>query len=184
MRKKKRETHAKIAIVLLLVLIMIVLIISLILISNMDTNKIKTNPAATTNKQVNKIEEAVKADDYNKNAKKFEEFEEKYQEKTILPRNISVLYAYKGQNSREDLYESLKKYVDLLEKIQKDNAKQNAEKYFEKNIGQIYKNSGVGTIEDFKAMLEKIENKNLDSKEFKYAELEKDSMKLEDLLLW
>lgn len=175
--RKKKGNNAQVIIVLLFILIIISMIVSLVFIFNLDANKTSQNQ----NKSTEKRPESVKADEYTKNDEEFIKFEKEYQSENILPRNISVLYQYKGENKRQDVYESLKAFTKLLSKIKNDIKDSDEEKYFDDNFGEIYKTTGMSEFEDFQSLIKMIKEKDVNADNFKYAEIEINSLKSEDL---
>ena len=178
MRKKKNINKINKLIIALFGLILITLILSLILVLNTDIE----NEKNTTNQSKAEVkrEETVKAEGYENSVKEFQEFEQKYLEEKILPRNISVLYSYEGKNSRQDVYKSLRTFTEYISYLQKEVNEESSEDYYKDHSKDVYNSTGISEEEDYLKLLNTLKEIDVNSSNLKYAEIGLNSMEKEE----
>ncbi len=105
---------------------------------------------------------------------------ESYSEGKVFPRGISELMTkYDGQNSKNDLYESLNKLVNeylptLFEDINGLSDAQLTNLFNEKKT-DITENLGITQEDDFKKLATYLQNNNYGSNKFEYCEIDSNS---------
>lgn len=146
----------------LITLIVIVVVIIIVVLVRKSINKKVVNEVAQTDEQL--VQESV----------------ESYSEGKVFPRGISELMAkYEGQNSKNDLYESLDNLVNeylptLFEDINGLSDSQLTNLFNEKKT-EITENLGITQEDDFKKLATYLQNNNYDSNKFEYCEIDSNS---------
>ena len=147
--------------VLITLLVIVVVIIIVVLVRN-SINKKVVNEVAKTDDQL--VQESV----------------ESYSEGKVFPRGISELMAkYDGQNSKNDLYESLNNLVNeylptLFEDIEGLNDSQLTNLFNGKKT-EIIENLGITQEYDFKKLATDLQNNNYGCNKFEYCEIDSNS---------
>lgn len=111
----------------------------------------------------------------------YEEFIQQYTQETILPRNMLELYSYKGENDKDILYKSLRKFTEYISYLKKEIVEENEERqenYFESHRKEIMDTLGIERQDDFIEFLTYIKAKNVNVENFNYAEIETNSSDL------
>lgn len=146
----------------LITLIVIVVVIIIVVLVRKSINKKVVNEVAQTDEQL--VQESV----------------ESYSEGKVFPRGISELMAkYEGQNSKNDLYESLDNLVNeylptLFEDINGLSDSQLTNLFNEKKT-EITENLGITQEDDFKKLATYLQNNNYGSNKFEYCEIDSNS---------
>ncbi len=142
-------------------IIFIVVIIIIALIKN-SVNTKEVNETAKTDEQL--LQQSV----------------ESYSEGKTFPRGIAELTGkYEGQNSKNDLYESLdnlvKKYLpDLFDDIN-GLSESDLENYFNNHKEEIVDNLGINQSDDFVKLAKYLQNYNYNGEEFDSCEIDSSS---------
>lgn len=118
------------------------------------------------------LNKLVKTKEYEDSIKDFQEFRVEYEAQTILPRKIYELYNYDGEYDRDFLYKNMKRFVDYLGYLKENVTQSNSPDFYNKNKDEILSITGIDSVEEFQALVKKIEEKNVKVDEFKYAEIE------------
>ena len=66
----------------------------------------------------------------------------------------------------------MKKFVDYLGYLKENVTQSNSPDFYNKNKDEILSITGIDSVEEFQALVKKIEEKNVKVDEFKYAEIE------------
>ena len=154
MKRKKQKI-----IILILCLLLIILLVSLSLLKDKDEQE--------------KIKESKKTQTY-------EEFIEEYSNKVIYPRNIAEMYNYEGEISSNNIYESFRTFVDYLSYLNNNVDTVNSEDFYNEKAKEIKNKLGIEDKDDFITFIEYISDKNVDSNDFRYAEIESGSSYVEE----
>lgn len=146
----------------LITIIIIVAIIVIVVLVRKSMNKKVVNEVAKTDEQL--LQESV----------------EEYSEGRIFPRGIAELMTkYDGQNSKNDLYESLNNLVnEYLPTLFKDiNGLDDSQlsNLFNENKDEITENLGITQEDDFKKLAIYLQNNNYGDNEFEYCEIDSNS---------
>lgn len=147
--------------VLITLIVIVVVIIIIVLVRN-SINKKVVNEVAQTDEQL--VQESV----------------ESYSEGKVFPRGISELMAkYEGQNSKNDLYESLDNLVNeylptLFEDIEGLNDSQLTNLFNGKKT-EITENLGITQEDDFKKLATYLQKNNYGGNKFEYCEIDSNS---------
>lgn len=118
------------------------------------------------------LNKLAKTKEYEESIKEFQEFRAEYEAQTILPRKIYELYNYDGEYDRDFLYKNMKKFVDYLGYLKENVTQSNSIDFYNKNKEEILNITGIDSVESFQSFAKKIEEKNVNIDEFKYAEIE------------
>ncbi len=112
-----------------------------------------------------------KEKEYAENIKEFQEFSNEYIKQTVMPRNLYELYKYKGDYDRDILYKNMKVFEEYLGYLKNNINSQNAYNYYSQNEDKIKEITGIATSEEFEAFIKEMENHNVYSEKYLYAEV-------------
>lgn len=167
--KKKRGINIKRVLLLffILILVIILLIVTLIVDKKREKEKIYE-------------ENVVKTEEYENSIADFKNFAKDYESQTILPRNISELYKYEGDYERSDFYKNIKLYTDYLSYLSESVDSSNIESFYNQYSEEIEKVTGNVGLDEFADLINKLQGKNVNVSQLRYAEVEKQSTTTED----
>ena len=142
---KKNKKNAKVTVILFIAIILVVLYLMYILI---DRNNYDTT--------------------------EHEDFIKYYVAETVLPRNISELYAYQGVNETNDMFMSMNGFVNYISELQSKFKNENAEelkKFFSENDKVIKSKLSISNEKDFINLIKYINKYDVAKEKFSYAEI-------------
>ena len=125
-------------------------------------------------------ENVVKTEEYENSIADFKNFAKDYESQTILPRNISELYKYEGDYERSDFYKNIKLYTDYLSYLSESVDSSNIESFYNQYSEEIEKVTGNVGLDEFADLINKLQGKNVNVSQLRYAEVEKQSTTTED----
>lgn len=103
-----------------------------------------------------------------------EDFIKYYTAETVLPRNISELYAYQGVNETNDMFMSMNSFVSYISELQNKFKNENAEelkKFFSENDKTIKSKLSISNEKEFINLINYINQYDVDKEKFSYAEI-------------
>lgn len=166
---KKKNNTAKIIIIIAIVLLLLI-ILSILGIVFGEKNK--------------KIEKAreneIKVEEYENSIADFKEFASDYEKQTILPRNISVLYKYEGVYERDDFYKNFKLYTDYISYLRENVTPDNVDSFYSQNSSEIISVTGNDSIENFRSLINAIQNKDVTVGKLRFARIQPQSSTTEE----
>lgn len=168
-KKKKKNNTAKVIIIIAIVLLLLIILSILGIVFG------------EKNKEIEKAKEnEIKVEEYENSIADFKEFASDYEKQTILPRNISVLYKYEGIYERDDFYKNIKLYTDYLSYLSESVDSSNIESFYNQYSEEIEKVTGNVGLDEFADLINKLQGKNVNVSQLRYAEVEKQSTTTED----
>ena len=168
-KKKKKNNTAKVIIIIAIVLLLLIILSILGIVFG------------EKNKEIEKAKEnEIKVEEYENSIADFKEFASDYEKQTILPRNISVLYKYEGDYERSDFYKNIKLYTDYLSYLSESVDSSNIESFYNQYSEEIEKVTGNVGLDEFADLINKLQGKNVNVSQLRYAEVEKQSTTTED----
>ena len=168
-KKKKKNNTAKVIIIIAIVLLLLIILSILGIVFG------------EKNKEIEKAKEnEIKVEEYENSIARFKEFASDYEKQTILPRNISVLYKYEGIYERDDFYKNIKLYTDYLSYLSESVDSSNIESFYNQYSEEIEKVTGNVGLDEFADLINKLQGKNVNVSQLRYAEVEKQSTTTED----
>ena len=168
-KKKKKNNTAKVIIIIAIVLLLLIILSILGIVFG------------EKNKEIEKAKEnEIKVEEYENSIARFKEFASDYEKQTILPRNISVLYKYEGIYERDDFYKNFKLYTDYLSYLSESVDSSNIESFYNQYSEEIEKVTGNVGLDEFADLINKLQGKNVNVSQLRYAEVEKQSTTTED----
>ena len=168
-KKKKKNNTAKVIIIIAIVLLLLIILSILGIVFG------------EKNKEIEKAKEnEIKVEEYENSIADFKEFASDYEKQTILPRNISVLYKYEGIYERDDFYKNIKLYTDYLSYLSESVDSSNIESFYNQYSEEIEKVTGNVGLDEFTDLINKLQGKNVNVSQLRYAEVEKQSTTTED----
>lgn len=167
--KKKRGINIKRVLLLFFILILVIILLVVILIVDKKREKEKVYE-----------ENVVKTEEYENSIADFKNFAKDYESQTILPRNISELYKYEGDYERSDFYKNIKLYTDYLSYLSESVDSSNIESFYNQYSEEIEKVTGNVGLDEFADLINKLQGKNVNVSQLRYAEVEKQSTTTED----
>lgn len=168
-KKKKKNNTAKVIIIIAIVLLLLIILSILGIVFG------------EKNKEIEKAKEnEIKVEEYENSIADFKEFASDYEKQTILPRNISVLYKYEGIYERDDFYKNFKLYTDYLSYLSESVDSSNIESFYNQYSEEIEKVTGNVGLDEFADLINKLQGKNVNVSQLRYAEVEKQSTTTED----
>lgn len=121
------------------------------------------------------FEKKQQASDYQNNIEEFQSFRKEFEDETILARNPTVIYKYEGEYENEDLFRNMKKFSDYMYYLKDNVNSQNASQYYNQNIEIVKEYLGITEENEFTDFINKLEQIDVSSEKFKYAEFVKNS---------
>ena len=167
--KKKRGINIKRVLLLFFILILVIILLVVTLIVDKKREKEKVYE-----------ENVVKTEEYENSIADFKNFAKDYESQTILPRNISELYKYEGDYERSDFYKNIKLYTDYLSYLSESVDSSNIESFYNQYSEEIEKVTGNVGLDEFADLINKLQGKNVNVSQLRYAEVEKQSTTTED----
>ena len=167
--KKKRGINIKRVLLLFFILILVIILLVVTLIVDKKREKEKVYE-----------ENVVKTEEYENSIADFKNFAKDYESQTILPRNISELYKYEGDYERSDFYKNIKLYTDYLSYLSESVDSSNIESFYNQYSEEIEKVTGNVGLDEFTDLINKLQGKNVNVSQLRYAEVEKQSTTTED----
>ena len=167
--KKKRGINIKRVLLLFFILILVIILLVVTLIVDKKREKEKVYE-----------ENVVKTEEYENSIADFKNFAKDYESQTILPRNISELYKYEGDYERSDFYKNIKLYTDYLSYLSESVDSSNIESFYNQYSAEIEKVTGNVGLDEFADLINKLQGKNVNVSQLRYAEVEKQSTTTED----
>lgn len=167
--KKKRGINIKRVLLLFFILILVIILLVVTLIVDKKREKEKVYE-----------ENVVKTEEYENSIADFKNFAKDYESQTILPRNISELYKYEGDYERSDFYKNIKLYTDYLSYLSESVDSSNIESFYNQYSEEIEKVTGNIGLDEFADLINKLQGKNVNVSQLRYAEVEKQSTTTED----
>lgn len=167
--KKKRGINIKRVLLLFFILILVIILLVVTLIVDKKREKEKVYE-----------ENVVKTEEYENSIADFKNFAKDYESQTILPRNISELYKYEGDYERSDFYKNIKLYTDYLSYLSESVDSSNIESFYNQYSEEIEKVTGNVGLDEFADLITKLQGKNVNVSQLRYAEVEKQSTTTED----
>ena len=167
--KKKRGINIKRVLLLFFILILVIILLVVTLIVDKKREKEKVYE-----------ENVVKTEEYENSIADFKNFAKDYESQTILPRNISELYKYEGDYERSDFYKNIKLYTDYLSYLSESVDSSNIESFYNQYSEEIEKVTGNVGLDEFADLIKKLQGKNVNVSQLRYAEVEKQSTTTED----
>ena len=167
--KKKRGINIKRVLLLFFILILVIILLVVTLIVDKKREKEKVYE-----------ENVVKTEEYENSIADFKNFAKDYERQTILTRNISELYKYEGDYERSDFYKNIKLYTDYLSYLSESVDSSNIESFYNQYSEEIEKVTGNVGLDEFADLINKLQGKNVNVSQLRYAEVEKQSTTTED----
>ena len=121
------------------------------------------------------FEKRQKANNYQNNIEEFQSFRKEFENETILARNPTVIYKYEGEYENEDLFKNMKKFSDYMYYLKDNVNSQNVSNYYNQNIEMVKEYLGITEENEFVDFINKLEQMDVSSEKFKYAEFVKNS---------
>lgn len=120
----------------------------------------------------------IKKNKANNEIKTQEQHVKEYLEEELPPRNIMVLYNYKGQLDRNELYKSFKLFTNYISDINsnlKDSTDEQYEQFFSINKLEIRQYLGIQENSKFISFMNYLKDKDVNVSKLLYAEIKIDS---------
>lgn len=168
-KKKKKNNTAKVIIIIAIVLLLLIILSILGIVFG------------EKNKEIEKAKEnEIKVEEYENSIADFKEFASDYEKQTILPRNISVLYKYEGIYERDDFYKNFKLYTDYISYLKENVTPDNVDSFYSQNSSEIISVTGNDSIENFRSLINAIQNKDVTVGKLRFARIQPQSATTEN----
>ena len=169
-KKKKKNNTAKVIIIIAIVLLLLIILSILGIVFGEKKNK--ENEKAKENE--------IKVEEYENSIADFKAFASDYEKQTILPRNISVLYKYEGVYERDDFYKNFKLYTDYISYLRENVTPDNVDSFYSQNSSEIISVTGNDSIENFRSLINAIQNKDVTVGKLRFARIQPQSSTTEE----